>query len=578
MSDKASEALADHEELRRSSGAYLQWSDRRRARLLAPAPRVLEVVSEESDVTEEDPGHRVIEGDNRQALVSLRNEFANEIDVVLIDPPYNTGKNDFRYSDTRFLDPDADTAEGSYVTDNEAGRHTKWLNEMAPTLRLIKDLMSPSGVIMVHINDRELPRLLMLMEDIFDEPNHLGTLVWKGAVDNNPTQIAVEHEYIVVYARDKERCPSPWNGLMSELVELMNTKFSELKAESEDHAALAKAWRAWIRSHKKELPNALGRKTGVDERGPYQPDGDLANPGRAGYFYDIVHPATKEPVKTPLRGWRYPPESMDQLLAEDRIQFGKDHKTVPGLKRYLQEDQLDRLRSVIEMDNRTASYEIKALFPDEPGIFKNPKPAALEEYLLSFVASKDAIVLDCFAGSGTTGHAVMRLNKRDGGHRRFILVERGEPDDPYATTLTAERLRRARKVEDLPGGFTFYRVGDKIDYDGLLKLRRESIAEAVLQSDATGRGGTIKPVAGKLVIGKNRRGEAICLSAGIHSDKAVDGDELREMLEETEACGLKTPMRVYGVSCEIYEDELFSFFQLPDEVLRNLNAPEAGWK
>lgn len=557
----------------RTGGVFLHWRGRSRSKILVPSPRVLETVESESDPTPEDPGNLVIEGDNRQVLSSLRFQYADQVDVVLIDPPYNTGKDDFRYSDRRFEDPDAEVSSGAYVSGTDRSRHTKWLNEMAPTLRLIHDLMSPSGVILVHISDIELPRLLLLMEDVFDAGNHLGTLVWKGAVENNPSQIAVEHEYILVFARDKASCPSPWKGLMNELVELMNQQFARLKAEAPNEAALAKEWKSWVKLHKKELPNSLGRKTEVDARGPYQPDGDLANPGRAGYSYPVIHPATKRPVKLPLRGWRFPPESMDGLIAEDRIVFGKDHTTVPGLKRYLAEEQPDRLRSLIEMDNRAAFYEIKALFPENPQIFRNPKPAALEEYLLSFVAPKNGLVLDCFAGSGTTAHAVMRLNKRDGGNRRFILVERGEPEDPYATTLTAERIRRARKVERLPGGFTFKRVGPALDLESLLRLQREEVAEAVRQADASGRGGSVRPVAGAhLVIGRNRRNEAICLSEGIHTDTAVDEAELRRMLDETENLGLKTPMRVYGVSCEVYEDELFSFFQLPDEVINNLRS------
>lgn len=553
-----------------NGGVFLSWRGRKRSKILVPFPRLLETVEAESDHTDDGLDNLIIEGDNKQAMSSLRYLFADQVDVVLIDPPYNTGKDDFRYSDRRFEDPDADESAGAYVSGTERGRHTKWLNEMAPTLALIKDLMSPSGVIFVHINDIELPRLLLLLEDAFGEENYLGTVVWRGATDNNPSQIVVEHEYIVVFAKDRSRCPSPWTGLASDLVQLMNEEFGRIKAAAPDLEAAARSWKAWVKAHKAELPNALGRKTEVDERGPYQPDGDLANPGRAGYMQDLLHPVTEQPVKKPLRGWRYPPETMDRLVAEGRIVFGKDHTSVPGLKRYLAEEQADRLRSVIEMDTRTASYEIKALFPDSPEVFRNPKPAALEEYLLSFVANKNAIVLDCFAGSGTTGHAVMRLNKRDGGHRRFILIERGEPGDPYATSLTAERIRRARKVEGLPGGFTFKRVGPKIDEDGLLKMTRELVAETILMADSTGRAGSIKPVKGERVIGRNRRGEAICLSAGIHTDTAVDGAELRAMLEETEKLGLKTPMRVYGVSCEVYEDELFSFFQLPDEVMRNL--------
>jgi adenine-specific DNA-methyltransferase len=223
-----------------------------------------------SDPTKDDPGNLVIEGDNRKALVSLA-LLRGGVDVVLIDPPYNTGKNDLRYSDRRFHDPEADEVGAKFVTNLDGGRHTKWVNEMAPTLVLIKDLMMPNGVIFVHINDIELPRLLMLMEEIFTEGNHLGTIIWKGATDNNPSQIVVEHEYIVCYAKDRRRVPSPWKGQMNDLVELMAAEFSRLKAENPDLKALTKRWKAWIRSHRDELPNALRRKTEVDSRrGPVE--------------------------------------------------------------------------------------------------------------------------------------------------------------------------------------------------------------------------------------------------------------------------------------------------------------------
>lgn len=224
-----------------AGGVYLSWRGRRRAKLLVPAPRVLETVDEESDPSEDDPGNLVIEGDNRQAMSSLRFAYADQVDVCLIDVPYNTGKDDFRYSDRRFEDPDADESQGAYVTGTERGRHTKWLNEMAPTLRLIHDLLSPSGVCFVHINDIELPRLLLLMEDVFDEANRLGMIVWKSATDNNPTRIAIEHEYIVVFAKNATRVPQVWQSLQTDLKQLMLDEFAKIKEANPDNLTAQRA-------------------------------------------------------------------------------------------------------------------------------------------------------------------------------------------------------------------------------------------------------------------------------------------------------------------------------------------------
>lgn len=546
----------------------LIWRDRRHARLVEPAARVLETVSEHSDPTDEDPGNLVIEGDNCQALVSLRYQYGGQVDVVCIDPPFNTGKGDFRYSDKRFWDPDADVRNGSFVSSEEAGRHAKWLNEMWPTLRLLRQLMRASGVIFVHINDIELPRLLLMMEDLFGERNRLGTIVWKGATDNNPTRIAVEHEYIAAWAKDIDAVPAMWKSLTGMTKEDMVSAYKEIAAEHPSLPSRSKAWRVFLKTHSDEI-GELGHYKLVDEEGPYTGMRALHNPGREGYRYDVIHPNGK-PVTEPMRGYRYPEHRMKELLEAGRILFGPHEKQLIQLKVYLSEAQ-ESLRGIIDLDSRLAANTLAQLFPNDPDVFRNPKPVELEQQLLSFTADREALVLDCFAGSGTTAHAVMRLNGLDGGRRRWIMIERGEPDDPYATTLTAERIRRARTKEGLPGGFTFKRVGDKVDEDLLRLQKRDQVAEAVLMGDASGRGGGIREVPDKaFVIGVNRRGEAICLSQGLADEKPVTRDELRAMLTEVRLLGFKTPMRVYGTACEVYEDERFSFFQLPDEVLRNL--------
>jgi adenine-specific DNA-methyltransferase len=574
MAEQAEDALEDiapAEEPTVDDGVFLSWTGRKNFRGAVPTPRVFVSVPEASDPTPENPGNLVIEGDNRQAMVSLFAQYKSQVDVVLIDVPYNTGKNDFRYDDARFQDPDADQAKGDFVKAEDGGRHTKWLNQMAPTLWLIKELMAPHGVIFVHINDIELPRLLLLMEEIFDASNWLGTIVWKGSTDNNPSQIVIEHEYIVCYAKDKDSVPAVWKGQVQDLVTLMTTEFERLKAESADLDELRVRWRSWVKAHKAELPNSLGRKTEVDEGGPYQPDGNLGNPGKRGYEYPLLHPVTGQPVKMPLMGWRYPPESMAVLIADNMITWPADHTKQPGLKYYLKGDQSERLKAFIEMDGRTAAYDIARLFPENPLVFKNPKPVALEEYLLSFAAPKDGLVLDCFAGSGTTAHAVMRLNKNDGGTRRFIMIEEGNPADQYATTLTAERLRRARTVEGLPGGFSFIRLGEQIDREAFATFQRHTIVEAIRQADATGRGAGIKPIEGKWVIGSNSRRQAICLAYSPDGE-AMTSAQLREMYIEAQELGLARPLRVYGAACEVLESDGFSFFQIPDELLSNLSV------
>ena len=278
-----------------------------------PKPRILEEVPEHGDSTDEDPGNLVIEGDNRQAMVSLLPQYVGKIDVVLIDPPYNTGKRDFRYNDSRFQDPDADTARGDFVATEDGGKHTKWLNQMAPTLRVIRELMAPHGVMFVHIDDRELPRLLLLMEEIFDERNRIGMIVWKSATDNNPSRIVVEHEYILCYAKDKESVPKVWTSPAAETRDLMLARFEELRAEHpEGGTPLAAAWRRWVLRHARELGEFSHYKL-ADDTGPYTGMRALHNPGREGYRYEVLHQNGK-PVEQPMRGYRFPENRMRELL------------------------------------------------------------------------------------------------------------------------------------------------------------------------------------------------------------------------------------------------------------------------
>lgn len=568
--DSASEAPDDTAaEPTPEEGVFLSWTGRKGFRAAVPTPRVFVPVPEASDSTDEDPGNFVIEGDNRQAMVSLFAQYKSEVDVVLIDVPYNTGKNDFRYDDARFQDPDADQAKGDFVKAEDGGKHTKWLNQMAPTLWLIKELMAAHGVIFVHINDIELPRLLLLMEEIFDAGNWLGTIVWKNATENNPSRIAIEHEYIVCFAKDKSSVPATWKSPGAETRDLMLERFVALKAEGLDGTALEAAWKQFVTRHRHEV-GQFGHYNRADEHGPYTGMRALHKPEKGGYFYDVMHPATGKPVTLPMRGYRYPEQRMRDLIESGRILFGADETSLLQLKVYLEDADVS-LRGVIELDSRSAANEIAALFPDQPNVFRNPKPVAIEEYLLSFVASRDALILDCFAGSGTTGHAVMRLNKQDQGTRRFILIEEGNPGDQYATTLTAERLRRARTRERLPGGFSFIRLGEQIDREAFATFQRHTVIEAIRQADASGRGVGIKPIDGKWVIGANSRRQAICLGYSVDGETVTAAD-LHEMYLEAEGLGLARPLRVYGSACEVLESDGFSFFQIPEELLANLSV------
>ena len=212
----------------------------------------------------------------------------------------------------------------------------------------------------------------------------------------------------------------------------------------------------------------------IDEEGIYAGSRSVHNPGREGYRYDVIHPVTGKPCKQPLMGYRFPESTMDRLLAEDRVIFGADESKIIELKAYV-DDYEAKLGSVIDgIDSRRGANEIRKIFPRKPQAFKNPKPSTLIAELLSFATAPDSIVLDSFAGSGTTAHAVLALNKQDGGNRRFVLIE----CEDYVDSITAERVRRviqgvpSAKDEALKSGlggsFSYFELGKPMRQESLL--------------------------------------------------------------------------------------------------------------
>lgn len=565
-------------------GLYLHWDGRRTYRTRMPAPRVLEPRKTYSFGA--DSNNHVIEGDNLQVMVSLRSQYRSRADIAYFDPPYNTGRNDFRYSDRRFHDPNADSSDAVYVSGEDGGRHTKWLNYMGPRLYLVWELLADHGVCFVSINDVELFRLGMLMDEVFGERNRIGIIVWKGSIDNNPTRIVAEHEYILVYAKNKELVDRVWTGEHEAQPWLWST-YERLKKDYSDVVTLEKAYQEAISHHvaecnreiqergESELVN-LGRAkryNHVDARGPFAAEDNTHNPKPGGYNYDVVHPITGRICKKPSNGYRFPRERFEQLLRDDRIVFGPDERTLFKVKAYVSE-LTGPLRSVVSLPAKAGAIRLKSLLPNADARFLYPKPVELIEMLLSFAGNADALVLDPFAGTGTTGHAVLSLNAKDGGNRRFILIEEGAGADRFCRTLTAARLKAAIKNEDLPGGFVFETTGKRVNREIIMQLEREAIANLIIQTDITGVGRGISKISGKFVVGQNSRQEAIMLCWQGRSNSTVSREILREMFQEAKDLGLRKPLRVYGTTCTVGETESFRFCQIPDEILAALQLAE----
>jgi adenine-specific DNA-methyltransferase len=529
-----------------------------------------------------DAGNLIIEGDNLQAMVSLQSQFADAIDVVYIDPPYNRGGDDFRYSDARYDDPNADASDAYYVSNEDGGRHTKWLNYIAPRLVAIHRLMAEHSIIFVSISDIELGRLLMVMDEVFDEPNRIAVITWRGSPDNNPSRVAIEHEYIVVYAKNQKKVPNVWSTPNDETRDSLMEEYTRLRRSTKDFAELRHQWARFVKANKDSV-DRLGRYTDVDpERGPYQVAYRVHNPKKGGYRYGVwkkgilKNPKDKRSYQMPLNGYRFKPDTMKKLIDEGLIVFPESRDQIVQMKDFL-DDYRGSLRSVISLDARSGAYRLKELFGEDFDGFKNPKPVELIEMLVGAAGNRESLVFDAFAGSGTTADAVLQLNRIDGGKRRFILMEEGNGKDDYAKTLTAPRVRRAIELDHLDSGFTFLRTGGELDREAILGLEREKIVAVVCQTDRTGTGSGIRRIQKhKWVIGANQRGEAIALVWNGTTNSRVTTEIINEALAEAKKLELKTPLRIYGTTCAVSETRSFRFCQIPDEILAALVTTAPG--
>lgn len=403
-----------------------------------------------------------ISGDNLDALQHLVKSYAEQVKVIYIDPPYNTGSDGFVYNDkfsfsaeelARRLDVSLERATRILqMTRRGSASHAAWLTFMLPRLTFARDLLAKDGVIFISIDDNEQAYLKCLCDEVFGEENLVGQVIWKNATDNNPTNIAAEHEYILCYTKDKESLEPIWKSKVSAIKDLIIEKGKELTAQYSGEL-LQQVWKQWFSQNKSQL-GVLEDYKFIDEDGVYAGSRSVHNPGKNGYHYDIIHPVTGKVCKEPLMGYRFPEASMRKLIDEGRIIFGDDETKLVEIKVYASEYQ-DKFSSVLEYDGRTAANELRALFPEHKQIFKNPKPTFLIEHILSFIELGDSYIVDFFGGSSTTAHTIYELNNRDGGSRKYILVQWQEECKQDSEAYRAgyrtidqigmERIKRAAK-------------------------------------------------------------------------------------------------------------------------------------
>lgn len=414
----------------------------------------------------------IVHGDNLVALKALLPTYAGKVKCVYIDPPYNTGNEKWIYNDN-VNSPMMREWLGKIVDHEDLTRHDKWLCMMTPRLKLLRELLAENGVIFISIDDNEQYHLRFLLNEIFGENNWLGTIVWKNVTDNNPTNIAIEHEYIHCYAKDKSRIDKEWKSKISEVKNKLVETGKKLIEKFKDDEQLKREYQKWYRENKVYLW-PLDRYKFIDKKGVYTGSQSVHNPGREGYKYDVIHPVTKKPCRIPLMGYRFPEETLKKLVNEGKVIFGENENKIIELKLYAEEYE-EKLPSVITYDGRIGAYELREIFPEATSSFDNPKPTYLVKQLISFASKENDIILDSFAGSGTTAHAVLSLNKEDGGSRKFVLVEL---EDQVADKITAERARRVikgvSKARDenlkngLGGTFSYFELGKPIEMESIL--------------------------------------------------------------------------------------------------------------
>ena len=386
------------------------------------------IISDKPEAT----NHILIEGDNLLALTNLCATHQGKIDVIYIDPPYNTGNKDFVYND-------------SYVDSEDAFRHSKWLSFMSKRLRIAKRLLSDRGVIFISIGDNEQAQLKILCDEIFGDNNFVGQLILKTATDNNPSQINIEHEYMLCFAKNKS-FQNNWQRT-SQAAKRIIEKYRELNDSGLSVDQIQVELRKWIKANKKDLPQ-VAHYNNVDDKGVYSSSSNSSNPHPGGYMYDIIHPITHLPCPKPANGWRWPFVTFDEYNRNGEIEWGKDHTTQPHVKKRI-ETSTEYLRTLIYEDNRGTTKALSDIF-DGKKVFDNPKPHNVLSRIIDFSSLCNSTILDFFAGSGTTMHAVMQLNKEDGGHRQCILVTNNE--NSICENVTYERNKRVINGYTKPNG------------------------------------------------------------------------------------------------------------------------------
>lgn len=527
-------------------------------------------------VGEADSGNLLVQGDNLLALKALAPYYAGKVKCIYIDPPYNTGDENWVYNDA-VNSPEIKNWLGSIVgrESDDLSRHDKWLCMMYPRLSLLREFLRQDGVIFVSIDENEVGHLRLLLDEIFGPKNALGTLVWKRRSPSamRGTPLSVDHEYVLVYGYNAS-----------------NTTLYGLAKGIEDYP----------------LEDKGGRYTSTDLTV------GMGKDARPGQFYPIINPRTGKVYQpNPERVWRFWPETMKKVIEQNLIIWPDEsggNMERPRFKTYFDPNTAKPkpVSSWIEtanindreINNDEHEYEISVLssgMTQEGGkllqqifgtkTFAYPKPLSLIRSLIRASTRDDDFVLDSFAGTGTSGHAVLDLNKEDSGKRRFILVEM---DEKICQTITAERLRRAvlgytvdkdkrqkQKIPGLGGGFRFCRLGEPL-FDEAGNIRAPvSFSDLAAHVYFTETGSPLprRAKAESPLLGVHEGRAIYLLYNGVLGDKKPDGGNVLtgDVLQSLPSHA--GPKVIYGEACRLGGSRLragrITFKQIPCQIKVN---------
>lgn len=392
---------------------------------------------------DKESGNLLIQGDNLHALKALLPYYAGKVKCIYIDPPYNTGNENWRYNDNVNA-PEIKKWLNEFVgkEGEDLTRHDKWFCMMYPRLQMLKKLLRKDGIIFVSIDDNEQANLKILLDEVFGKNNFIANIMWQKihSVKNDAKYLSVNHDFILLYARN-----------------INNVKINLLP-----------------RSLKM---NARYKNPDNDPRGPWQSGDLVANETRKEGNYDVVGPTGKIFNVPADKHWVYSKSNLLKMIEENRIWFGKTGSSFPRKKRFLSEVQQGKKADTWWISeevghNQEAKREIKKILQIDNQTFPTPKPIRLIKRILHLATDKNSIILDSFAGSGTTCHSLLELNKEDGGNRKAILVEL---EEDIAKNVTAVRLSKVingfevqkhngttERVAGLGGGFRYCKLSEPL--------------------------------------------------------------------------------------------------------------------